>query len=78
MSAGLHDGDIASFFDVDHSTIGRWRRDYNEFRIAIEVGKQAADDAVERATLSATNGDARLRSEKDREKTSGSAGGHLP
>lgn len=46
---GATDAEIASFFEVDVRTIYRWKHDYPEFCQALKVGKNVADDRVERS-----------------------------
>lgn len=46
---GATDADLALFFKVDLSSIKRWMVAYPEFRAAVLVGKQVADDRVERS-----------------------------
>lgn len=40
---------MASFFDVDTSTLHRWKLEYPEFCDSIKAGKSKADDRVERS-----------------------------
>lgn len=46
---GLTDDELARFFDVHVATIYRWQAKYPEFCNALKVGKEAADDRVERS-----------------------------
>ena len=46
---GATDPDLADFFKVNTTTIWRWAGRYPEFCSAIKVGKEAADDRVERS-----------------------------
>lgn len=46
---GATDIELASFFEVSTATIYRWRNLHSEFCEAVVVGKDAADDRVERA-----------------------------
>lgn len=46
---GATDQEIANFFEVDVRTIYRWKHDHNEFCQALKVGKDVADDRVERS-----------------------------
>ena len=40
---------LADFFDVNESTIWRWKQTYPDFCNAIKVGKEIADQNVERS-----------------------------
>lgn len=46
---GATDMDLAKFFEVGIATIHRWRVRYPEFVAAMKVGKEMADDRVERS-----------------------------
>jgi hypothetical protein len=46
---GATDPELADFFDVSITTIWNWSRRYEEFLNAIKVGKDAADDRVEKS-----------------------------
>ncbi len=46
---GATDQEVASFFDVDVRTVYRWKHDYDDFCHALKVGKEIADDRVERS-----------------------------
>ncbi len=46
---GATDFELARFFDVDTSTIYRWRHAHAEFCEGVIAGKDFADDRVERA-----------------------------
>ncbi len=46
---GLTDRELAEAFGVSRSTIFRWRAAYPEFAEATKLGKDVADDRVERA-----------------------------
>ncbi len=46
---GLTDRELAEAFGVSRSTIFRWRAAYPEFAEATKLGKEVADDRVERA-----------------------------
>ena len=46
---GATDAEIADFFDVDVRTIYRWKNTHPEFCQALKVGKDEADDRVERS-----------------------------
>jgi hypothetical protein len=45
---GATDREIADFFEVDERTINRWKFDQPEFCQSLKVGKEAADNRVER------------------------------
>lgn len=46
---GATDQELANFFEVDVRTIYRWKHDHDEFCQALKVGKDVADDRVERS-----------------------------
>jgi hypothetical protein len=46
---GATDQEIADFFEVDVRTIYRWKHDHEGFCQALKVGKDVADDRVERS-----------------------------
>src|SRR5690606_33065042 len=46
---GSTDKELADFFEVDTSTIYRWRNEYDEFCEAVIVGKERSDERVERS-----------------------------
>lgn len=46
---GATDHELAEFFEVDTSTIYRWKNSHVEFCEAVKIGKDRADDRVERA-----------------------------
>ncbi|MES2057745.1 MAG: helix-turn-helix domain-containing protein [Pseudomonadota bacterium] len=46
---GLTDRELAAAFGVSRTTIFRWRAAYPEFAEATKLGKEVADDRVERA-----------------------------
>ena len=46
---GATDYELADFFEVDVRTIYRWKHTYEEFCQSLVVGKEQADDRVERA-----------------------------
>lgn len=46
---GATDIELADFFEVNVSTIYRWRNAHPEFCEAVKVGKDACDDRVERS-----------------------------
>jgi len=54
--AGAIVPELAQEFGVVPSTIWRWATTYPEFRSAIEVGKSAADDRVERSLFERATG----------------------
>lgn len=53
---GLTDQEIADFFEVSVRTIARWKNDSDEFCQALKVGKDPADDRVERSLYAVANG----------------------
>lgn len=46
---GATDRDIAEFFEVNESTLNRWKQTYPEFCESLKVGKDPADDRVEQS-----------------------------
>jgi hypothetical protein len=54
--AGATLWDLAEFFDVSRSTIQRWANCHPEFRTALKVGKDAADDRVVASLFERANG----------------------
>ena len=46
---GATDQELADFFEVDVRTIYRWKHDHDDFCQALSVGKDVADDRVERS-----------------------------
>ena len=46
---GATDQEVADFFDEDVRTIYRWKHDHDEFCQALKVGKEVADERVERS-----------------------------
>jgi len=46
---GATDFEIARFFEVDCSTITRWKHAHPEFCMSLHAGKELADERVERA-----------------------------
>lgn len=46
---GATDREVADFFGVDAATVYRWKHEFPEFCESMKVGKEAADDRVERA-----------------------------
>ena len=46
---GATDREIAGFFEVDESTLNRWKADQPEFCESLKVGKGSADDRVEQS-----------------------------
>ena len=53
---GFTDQMLGDFFGVNESTINRWKLEHEEFLQALRVGKEVADDAVERAVFQAIIG----------------------
>jgi hypothetical protein len=53
---GLTDEGLANFFGVDERTINRWKIEREEFLSALRIGKEVADDIVERSTFIAIAG----------------------
>ena len=53
---GATDEDIAVFFEVDRSTVNRWKISHQEFCDALKAGKSVADDRVERSLYERANG----------------------
>lgn len=46
---GATDQELADFFEVDVRTVYRWKHDHDEFCQALKVGKDIADERVERS-----------------------------
>jgi hypothetical protein len=46
---GATDQEVADFFEIDVRTVYRWKHDYPEFCQALKVGKEVADERVERS-----------------------------
>lgn len=46
---GATDMELADFFEVDVRTVYRWKHDHDEFCQALKVGKDVADERVERS-----------------------------
>lgn len=46
---GLTDQEVADFFEVDVRTVHRWKADKPEFCQSLKVGKELADNRVERS-----------------------------
>lgn len=46
---GATDQELADFFEVDVRTIYRWKHDHSDFCQALKVGKEVADERVERS-----------------------------
>ena len=46
---GATDQEVADFFEIDVRTVYRWKHDHDEFCQALKVGKDVADDRVERS-----------------------------
>jgi hypothetical protein len=53
---GATDADLGRFFEVTTVTIWRWQNEFPEFCNALKVGKEAADDRVERSLYHKANG----------------------
>lgn len=53
---GATDADLADFFDVSVRTIWRWQAKHAEFCHALKIGKEIADDRVERSLYHCANG----------------------
>ncbi len=53
---GFTDQEIADFFEVDRSTIYRWKHDSAEFCDALRLGKEAPDDRVTRSLFASAIG----------------------
>lgn len=47
--AGATDYELADLFGVHVMTIGKWRREHLEFRLACVLGKDSADNEIERS-----------------------------
>jgi hypothetical protein len=54
--AGFTDKELAELFDVSLSAIQKWKRQREEFRNALKVGKAEADNRVERSLYERANG----------------------
>ncbi len=46
---GATDQEIADFFEVDVRTVYRWKHDHDDFCQSLKVGKDIADERVERS-----------------------------
>ena len=46
---GATDQEIADFFEVDVRTVYRWKHDHEDFCQSLKVGKDVADERVERS-----------------------------
>jgi len=46
---GATDQEVADFFGVDVRTVHRWKHDHADFCHALKLGKETADDRVERS-----------------------------
>jgi len=57
---GFTDQMMGQFFQVNESTINRWKLEHEEFLQALGVGKDVADAVVERNTFNAINGFTRV------------------
>ena len=53
---GAIEEEIADELNIGITTLERWKRENPEFRRALNVGKQAADDRVERSLYQRANG----------------------
>lgn len=53
---GATDADLSEFFKVSIVTIWSWQRRYPEFLNALKMGKEAADERVERSLYHKANG----------------------
>lgn len=53
---GATDQEVADFFEVDVRTVYRWKAENEAFCQAIKVGKDVADDRVERSLFARANG----------------------
>ncbi|MGO1069308.1 hypothetical protein [Lysobacter sp. CA199] len=53
---GATDAEIADFFEVSVRTLYRWAQGDDEFRHALKLGKEPADDRVERALFERARG----------------------
>lgn len=53
---GATDADLAAFFEVNRTTIWRWREAHPEFCNALTRGKDVADAAVERSLFERATG----------------------
>ena len=47
--AGATDREIAEYLEIGETTLYRWRHEYPEFREALAMGKEFADERVEKA-----------------------------
>lgn len=47
--AGLTDKELADVFEVSERTIHRWKLDHEDFCQSLKIGKDVADDRVERS-----------------------------
>ena len=53
---GATDMEVADFFDVDVRTVYRWKGENEAFCQALKVGKDIADERVERSLYARANG----------------------
>lgn len=53
---GATDEELADFFSVTTRTITRWKASHEDFCLALKVGKEPADDRVERSLYAKANG----------------------
>lgn len=71
---GFTDKDLADFFEVDESTINRWKDKYEEFCASIKSAKAYSDDAIVNSLYHKALGYT-LTEEKEEESTGGEGGG---
>lgn len=53
---GATDIEMADFFEVDVATLNRWKTSNAEFCASLKVGKEEADNRVERSLFARANG----------------------
>ena len=53
---GATDQEVADFFEVDVRTVYRWKGENEAFCQALKIGKDVADDRVERSLFARANG----------------------
>jgi hypothetical protein len=53
---GATDDELADFFKVHRATIYRWKHEHQEFCDAVKVGKEVADERVERSLYQKATG----------------------
>ena len=56
LASGFTDRELAELFDVSLSTIEKWRRQREEFRNVLKIGKAEADKRVERSLYERATG----------------------